>query len=558
MEGRILGLVQSFERDLDEELGRRPTAMAGTASTLEVAANLVEAAAKRGEGPRRRLDKGLSVLASILIDRTGKNRIGVEELVHDLWFAADYYSLREFLYFTYNAPGSVAWRFDQSAVEIRFQDESLPRQRFIDWNNWFLDYTELFGGHDVDSIKSLVAGSPEFEETSGTSEAFELIRHEAHLKVNAYFDLIEDRSVSVGSYSFGDFVAVFETLLAKALYHRYQAEVNDRYGVVGIDLDVLAQSIEETAGVPEATARAVIMDISYSTATKSERIDPLYFALLYLEDEHRILMRPYSFSMWEGMVAFLRLVGLRRPHLFLESLSNQLGDGLSRRLATAFEDAGFASRANVSLTQFDPALPDIDVLVVSEERTLGYVVLLIEAKSPVPHMWAKDQLRTRAPDSIEKAFGQLERIRAFLSSARGIGFLRYLLPSAGLPDFDEFLVAVSLIVVTSANAGGLFEGRGTVIDYRTLERALSRCDGDMAYLLEVLRNFPSWADSSLERVVSSTSVMGREVKFENVAVRSIMDFGQAVYRSAGVPDAMLRDFLELKGHPFDVLDDPTA
>jgi len=49
--------------------------------------------------------------------------------------------------------------------------------------------------------------------------------------------------------------------------------------------------------------------------------------------------------------------------------------------------------------------------------------------------------------------------------------------------------------------GGLFADRGTIIDLRTLERLLSRCDGDTLYVLKVLKvlkEFPDWADNSFE------------------------------------------------------------
>jgi hypothetical protein len=45
----------------------------------------------------------------------------------------------------------------------------------------------------------------------------------------------------------------------------------------------------------------------------------------------------------------------------------------------------------MSLRTIDSKLPDIDLLVIAKEPTLGFVLLICEVKSPLPPRWANDR-----------------------------------------------------------------------------------------------------------------------------------------------------------------------
>ena len=210
-----------------------------------------------------------------------------------------------------------------------------------------------------------------------------------------------------------------------------------------------------------------------------------------------------------------------------------------RRLADSFQGAGFRVRTNISLASYSTKLPDIDLLVISEERTLGYALLVCEVKAPLPPSWAKDQLRVLEPDSIAKSFGQVERINAFLGSAEGVDFLCNQLPQIGIPDFDEFAVLRWNVVATSNNAGAFFANRGTIVDYRTLERILRRCDGDILYVIRALKEFPSWADSCFEPAMTHVRVGDLDVSYEGIAIKHLMEFPQNEFRSVDAPERMV-------------------
>lgn len=546
--------VQEFERRLDEALAARPMVRFGGTDALRLAANIVETvAAERGKLGAD-LAEGLQILAPALIGAGPGEEIDATDVLADLQFATRYFHLRDLLYYTYNAPGSTTWTFSEGSVEIRYLDASLPRQFFISWNNWFLDSMTAFTDEEQkERIHGLLRGSPEFELTPKGIEAQDLIRAEVDLKFQLYFNLVSDVSVAAGTYTFADFLKVYEALLVKALYHRYHATINGARGTVRMSLAELARDIEASVeNVSAEVAAKVVADISYGEDTRRARLDPVYFSLYHLPDGDEIIMLPHHFAMWEGFISFLRIVALRHPQLFLRSFSQQIGSALVRRLAQSVEDAGFRVSTNVPLRHYATQLPDIDLLIISEERTLGYAILACEVKSPIPPRWAKDQLRVLEADSIAKAFEQLQRINSFFDTDDGVRFLREQIPEEGLPDFSEFALLVWTMVATSDNAGALLADRGTIIDFRTFERLLSRCDGDMLYVIDTLKGFPQWADDSFDRVMVEAQVGDIAVSYEGVAIKRLMDFRPNTFRSAGVPDELVRGMLDNDDRPLDV------
>jgi hypothetical protein len=145
-------------------------------------------------------------------------------------------------------------------------------------------------------------------------------------------------------------------------------------------------------------------------------------------------------------------------------------------IAAKFAAQGFHCLTEVKLDTFDPALPDIDLLVISEEATLGYVLLICELKSPIPTQWSKDQLRVLNQDSVSKGFKQLDRLSAFFSSSQGVEFIASRLPTTKLAHFSKgFLVVCKYLVITSQNAGMFFSDMShTIIEYQTLDRIPAR------------------------------------------------------------------------------------
>jgi len=176
-------------------------------------------------------------------------------------------------------------------------------------------------------------------------------------------------------------------------------------------------------------------------------------------------------------------------------------------------------------------------------------------KNPIPPQWAKDHLRALNEDSISKAFAQMKLIMEFLRTESGKLFLRSMLPEEGLPYFEnDFLIGCSGLIITSQNAGMFFAGKNqTIIDYRTLDRILRKCDGDVTYVLSALKNVGNLADEGLSVVPIGCTVGSRMVTYEVVKIASLMDFQQHEYRSSGIDKKMSEEFIEDGLHPFDTV-----
>jgi len=318
---------------------------------------------------------------------------------------------------------------------------------------------------------------------------------------------------------------------------------------LGVDL---AESSELLT--PEV-ARAVVAFITYDLRAAERRRDPVYYSLYRPDATDTVLMLPHHFATWEGFVNVLRLIGLEDPGLFLRAFSAPLGTALVRRLAAEFRAQGFECRTDVKLPTA-LGLPDIDLLVISHEPTLGFFLVPCEIKSPLPPRWAKDQLRALEPDSIAKAFRQVRGMMTFLGSDEGADFVRGLLPPDGLTRFEEFAVAMRPLVITSDNAGAFFaEEQTVVIDFRTMTRVLRRSDGDVMYIWEILDGIPAAADECLEIVPVSRQIDDRQVRYDGVTVRKLMDFPVHAFRSQGGAEGMADLMLANGYRPLDVLRD---
>ncbi len=55
-----------------------------------------------------------------------RGRSRVSDVLADLKSATHYFHLRDLLYYTYTAPGSTPWTFDEGKVKILYADVSLP------------------------------------------------------------------------------------------------------------------------------------------------------------------------------------------------------------------------------------------------------------------------------------------------------------------------------------------------------------------------------------------------------------------------------------------------
>jgi len=536
--------LQAFERDLDARLATCAVHGMNADQALGTLMYMSEHTAAR-DPMANGLDKAIEVFAPYLVSGAAGTQVDVERLVDDCQFGAHYYMLREYLYYSFNAPDAFAWSVDGGHTDINFLDRSIPRQFHISHSEAILGARHHFQDDTLRrQLEAQIRGRNEWELTDAALDA--LLQAEADHKLAAYFSMIApDSQIDLGGYTYAQFHTLYRMLLMKALWHRYHTQINGQNGSVHMDEAELVAAAQHDLGLaPETTAR-ILRDLIYDAKAAADRLSPGYFSLMREGGSGRIWMRPVHFCLYEGVVGLLRVVAQRRSRTFLSNVSGPLGAGLVDRVAAAFEAQGFACLRDVQLAQYDPALPDIDLLVISNEPTLGFVLLVCELKSPLPSLWAKDHLRALNPDSVSKAFVQCQRIGEFLTSENGLGVLRQLLPNEGLRDFDHFVVVMEPLVITSHNGGMFFDAMRTpVFAYNTMERMLRASDGDMAYIQHMLRTFTAFIDEHVVVARRDTALQHTQVSYDVVDVQVLIQFPPNQWRSDGTRDAMIDDFLQ--------------
>jgi len=558
--GNDLKKIKDFEIQLDQALELLPSLAFDGDESIRLAMNFIDYCYMQlNHSAADRLEDGLRILAPYFIQGKRGPEPTVEQLFPDLLFAGHYFILREYLYYTYNATESFVWQFTADEITIKFNDPTIPRQFYIQANNHLIGSMNTFEGRDYgERIMTLLRGrDDEFTYSEEGGDIGKLLEEEADLKLSVYYNFLDPTDeIDMGGYTYREYYLIFKALMMKALYHRYHSKANETPGIIMISPANLINDLHMATQVPPEICSKVLDDITYSDLARRERIQPVYFSLYRLGNSDQIAISPFDLSFWEGLINIFRVVAIRRPQVFLENISARLGDNFVNYVEALFVKQGFRCLKNLQLSRFDSRLPDIDLLVISEEKTFGYVLFCCEAKNPIPPQWAKDHLRVLNEDSIAKAFGQLDLINEFLISDAGINFLRRLLPPGGLPHFGgEFLVSIFNLVITSRNAGMFFGDRShAVIDYITLERLLDRCDGDVVYLMRAFRELGDWVDGCLKIVQVDFEVGTTKVTYEGADVGKLLDFRQAEYKSANIDKQLAEDFIRDGRRPHDTLE----
>jgi hypothetical protein len=313
------------------------------------------------------------------------------------------------------------------------------RQYYLQANNHFVTSMERFADFDLgeDVITRLRMSEPVKGEPIDPG-IMSILEKEIELKLGAYFNFLCGEPVSLGDYLFTEFEKVFKVLLVLALFHRYHGNARHLHGPVYFDRTELLDNLVIAAELPQRKCERIVSDLAYGTRALKAGIQPMYFSLYELQQGSSLVMMPNDFAMWEGFIDILRITATRSPETYLREVSDVLSKKFVETIAAMFLAQGFQAASDVKLSNFDSSLPDIDLLVISEEATLGYVVLPCELKSPIPPQWAKDHVRVLNKDSVIKGFDQLARVSEFLRTPEGTNFLRGRLPGCWPASFRWF------------------------------------------------------------------------------------------------------------------------
>jgi len=556
--------LRSFEEHLDAAFERRAVLSMSPADVIDNAVGAIGYSYMKpeGRGTAHRLELGLHVALPRLIDADKGAPFELEPALKDLVFLSHYYLLRDYLYFSYNAPESLKWRFDDDGVHVNFGTSGIPRT-FAQYSNSAI-LTSLTMGRDrpdrLGELTTLLKDKEEFGFDDYHAAAAEICLDEADNKIRFDFELLghSASTIQLDGYSYAEFLSVYRYIIAKALYHRYYAIINETWPVFQFPRDSLRTEISQATDQPPEVVAAILSDLTYSRAHR--RLQPMYFGLIDHPAAPHYVMSPQRIASSNGLVQLLRMQATRNPQFFLSNVSDALGRSFEEQVASSWREAGFLVATNVQLHRVDPSAPDIDVLVISREPTLAYVAFICELKATLPAVWAKDHLRVLQPDSIAKAFDQINRIRGVLESDGGQRLLWELTRRLDPEPLAEGLIPVSFLIVTTQNSGMLLEDLQAatpckVIDHSTLRAILSRCDGDVAYVLHMIRQLDEIFGAGADVTQQSFDLDGLAVTYDVVGQGRVVSFPENVWRSDGQDKAMAEQFYRDGGSPFDVLKD---
>jgi hypothetical protein len=317
-------------------------------------------------------------------------------------------------------------------------------------------------------------------------------------------------------------------------------------------ISLLPYEIAANTGLEARVVADVLADLSYSKANCG--LPPMYFNIIDHQDLPDYVMIPDELIGSDGPAQFLRIQAAKSPDTFLRNVSTELGRNFTNLVATSFRDAGFLVKANVSLRYLSATLPDIDILAVSREATLGYYIFACEVKATLPGVWAKDFLRTLQPSSLPKAFNQVDAVLAALKSDQGTDFLMSQILSLDKSPMAEGLIVVRGLIVTPQSTGMFFDyepDHMKVIDYRTLSHVLRKSDGDVVYILHRFAELTRVFQPNIAEV--SVDIGPWAVTYDGVQGGDIVEFPQNLWKSTGLDVQVAEEFYRGGGSPFDVL-----
>jgi len=553
--------IKEFEDALDSELASRDIFRYDPARVIVDSVGAISLAYSKlsssgaGADLLSDLSRGFDVAVPRLISSSGGRSRFHARLVDDLLFLSHYFLLREYLYYTYNSPGSIEWVFDDPVVRVKITDASIPRQ-FAQYPNSVTLQLALHDSHHglADEAVDMLRGQEELGRSGEVGRALALAAEEADLRISNMFEILgaENSQVEIGGYGYSAFFRVYRFLLTKCLYHRYWAKANDTWPTFMFSKNLLPYEIAMNTGLEADVVADVLADFSYSRANCG--LPPMYFNIIDHRGLPDYVMVPDVLIESDGPAQFLRIQAAKSPDAFLRNISAELGRNFTNLVAASFRDAGFLIKTNVSLRHLSATLPDIDILAMSREATLGYYIFACEVKATLPGVWAKDFLRTLQPNSLPKAFNQVDAVLAALESDQGTDLLMSQILSLDKSPMAEGLIVIRGLIVTPQSTGMFFDyepDHMKVIDYRTLHHVLQNSDGDVVYILHRFAELQHVFQPNIVEV--PVNIGPWTVTYDGVEGGNIVEFPQNLWKSTGLDAQVAEEFYRGGGSPFGVL-----
>lgn len=529
-----------IDRLIEDQLQEYAATLHATETTIQLLGRVIEGAfTDRKIAAGQYFRASIEILAEELVARgitSEKLPFGEDEVRHivvAIEYGVKYYQLRDLIYISHAVPEAITWSRGDTGYNIAVKDPTIFRQIVCEMQSFVLNTrAETPGLLGADETIDHLRGSQRWDVGDPRVKAvLDSIEKEVDWKLSYYSsDIPKDSLIDVGGYTYKDFILVYGGLLFLSLYERYySAATDDPCAITYHDAELLEAVHKETLVSKENISR-ILMEIAASSKG----------SLIRIEDGNKYLLLPFCFSMSDGVNAYLKYMARVRSTEFLTNVAGILGDSLVTQVAGYFREyRNFKVLTNIPLRRFGAHLPDIDVMAISYEPSLGFHFFICEIKNNLAASWAKEYLKSVGKKGfMEKAIAQVDAIREFFKAAEG----HDLLIGCALREFSHldlrtlfpvgFVNVFEYLIVTSQSIGMFFpNAKVTIINKDLFHKMVKHSDGDVNYIKFCLQRINEAVDSSFSVKKTSATARGVTIEFEAPVIESGLQFIENSYLS---------------------------
>ncbi|MGI2159758.1 hypothetical protein [Shewanella baltica] len=539
----------AFESKIKEITNR----LIKTRDPLLYLSEAVESAYKSGNFP---LGELLRCGNEIITERLLKNAESLNEfekkpdlemVFADLLLGANYWAVRDKVFYSYANPDSVTWEKSGGDIRIELNDDSIFRQLVSERQTFRLNsISSKNKKHSFSNAIDLLKNTKPFDfSNKNVVNAAKLIESEIEWKLSYFFSYVpEDSSIEIRGYLYSEFIGVYKVLMFYALYERHYSMANGISSVITYTEYEISNAIQQQ--IPDISIekiKKIIEDISLSSRS----------TLIFLRKESKYYLSALSFTLVDIISNFLRLHAKCEPDHFSSNIAHLIGNGLVLKIKESFEQhKNYRVLCDVKLSKFDEKLPDIDVLAISYEPSLGFHLFIGEVKNNLPAVWAKDYLKASSKNGfITKAISQANIINDFLSTNQGERYLLDLIKT-NFKHLDlkklfphGFCVVKDKLIITSQSVGMFFPEKNIpIIDGDTLCHIIDGSDGDTNYIQFHINGFDKIVDECMEKCQEEMTLGDYNIQFDSVKIDKFFGLAQHTYISDGTFEQLELDSLE--------------
>lgn len=475
-----------------------------------------------------------------------KEKYSYEDYLSICEFLRDFLTLRDAIFYSYADNKAVTWDIDEKHIKVIINDDSILRQyasemMVFSLNSKNLPYDEI----EADPVK-LLKGTAHFDfEDMNVVKAFSTIESIIDWKIEYYFSYIPESSdVMLDGYKYSLFIDVYKKILTLALYERYFSKANNLSGVITYREDeLLGQVMQQHPEENENTLKKLFRDIAESSRSTFN----------YIPVENKFMLYPTCFSLVDGISNMLRYFAKTDPNSFSRNVSEIMGKGLVDKIKLKFEQyPNHRLYSNVKLEHFDPKLPDIDLLVISYEPSLGFHVFIGEVKNNLPAVWGKDYLKAAGEKGfITKAISQIETIKSFLNTDSGLMFI-YNLAIKAFPNLELGLlfphgmcIIVDTLIVSSQSVGMFFpDNKIPIMDGDILCHIIDESDGDTNYILFHIKGHSDFINNCTSRKTKVITIGDYTIEYDIITLSKMFALSENEFVSVGAIEKIEKESLD--------------